>query len=107
MSAQVRGQAQRHTPGPWTLDTERTDDGTYFIQNSFGREGFAVAEVYGLQGDPESHANARLIAAAPEMLAALRTALALMDGATPDPNDGGAWMEAGDYASALLACVAA
>jgi hypothetical protein len=54
-----------HTPGPWTFDNEPTDDGTWYVQDSDGRDGQWVAEV-------ANEANARLIAAAPELLEALK-----------------------------------
>ena len=53
---------QKHTPGPWIADgtTVMTSDGIYLH----------VATTHFLTDRPE--ANARLIAAAPEMLAALK-----------------------------------
>lgn len=54
-----------HTPGPWTA--EQTDDaGRWFI--TAGYENIVSAQY----GNPLSEANARLIAAAPDLLAALR-----------------------------------
>lgn len=60
-------EATKHTPGPWALD----DDG--FVYG----EGFIVSDPH---SSPEidldeREANARLIAAAPELLAALEWAL--------------------------------
>ena len=61
--------AAKHTPGPWELDT------------TFGRQGliqpvgrdYPVAAVTGYYTNAgQTEANARLIAAAPEMLEALR-----------------------------------
>ena len=49
---------QQHTPGPWTLEAD--EDGTQVI---YGPDGHPLAEV--------DEANARLIAAAPALLAAL------------------------------------
>lgn len=54
-----------HTPGPWTL----------FDRLVQGRGGAPVAAVHG----PHAYANARLIAAAPELLAALKDAYAALD----------------------------
>ena len=48
----------RHTPGPWTM----------FDRLVQGRGGAPVAAVHG----PHAYANASLIAAAPELLAALK-----------------------------------
>ena len=57
-----------HTPGPWWVDGP--DEGIE-VHDTFGR----TASVWGDQDDnSEAWANARLIAAAPDMLDALRTA---------------------------------
>lgn len=60
----------KHTPGPWCLD----DDG--FVYG----EGFIVSDPHSSPDiDPdEREANARLIAAAPELLAALQWFCACM-----------------------------
>lgn len=70
-----------HTPGPWRI--VRTEDGFYFVEH--GRMGdpayLSVACIHGRQsyGKPRrpmplqnAEADAKLISAAPEMLAALR-----------------------------------
>jgi hypothetical protein len=55
----------KHTPGPWTVDN--CNAGAYrFIK----REGECVGYAYG--SSAQSEANAKLIAAAPEMAQALR-----------------------------------
>lgn len=58
------------TPGPWTVD-----DDTNYIRDS---RGFVVADLpsCGPNFDTPREANARLIAAAPEMLEALKALLA-------------------------------
>lgn len=59
-----------HTPGPWHL----SPDGRGIYQGRSGDTDVYVAEIfpnYGLTIE-EANANARLIAAAPELLAALR-----------------------------------
>lgn len=71
-----------HTPGPWkALDLDsRTDiDRTIEARTSVHNNPRSIARVYG-QGalarpDPVSLANARLIAAAPDLLAALEDLL--------------------------------
>lgn len=65
----------KYTPGPWCLDVEPSDDGTFFVQTPEGRDGQCIAEVYN-QTTPDTVANARLIAAAPELYEALRSLLA-------------------------------
>ena len=61
---QLRSPA-KHTPGPWSLGIETDDDRAQVINN----DGWHVAYV---ACDP-LEANARLIAAAPDLLAALET----------------------------------
>lgn len=72
-----------HTPGPWTLETVKTSIGSCHKVGKFpchGSHQFTAACVYvdgifpGMSSpiSDELLANARLIAAAPEMLAALR-----------------------------------
>jgi hypothetical protein len=82
----------KHTPGPWTVyefKTKDTDSGgaeTHIMcyANDDGEEGASLANVnrwtYG--DDPpteESAANAHLIAAAPDLLAALRRLVEVND----------------------------
>jgi hypothetical protein len=51
----------KHTPGPWTAEDEGAS------VHIAGHDGIWVAEVYGI----DDNANARLIAAAPDLLQAL------------------------------------
>lgn len=60
-----------HTPGPWRAEN---DDPTFLI---LGEDRVYIAEV-GLPG-VEMESNARLIAAAPDLLAALERCLAAED----------------------------
>jgi hypothetical protein len=55
-----------HTPGPWQVRDNRVE---------FGSDGYTVAVV--TKGCPEFEGNARLIAAAPELLAALERLLGI------------------------------
>jgi len=70
----------KHTKGPWVMDKR--------MENLVGVDGKRVC-VYGsglsFQGlpDPESVANAKLIAAAPEMLEALKKACLIMQREIP------------------------
>jgi len=61
----------KHTPGPW--HTGGQDD-----RIIYAADGFAVADATVFHGRPETH-NARLIAAAPELLDALKVLLSLHD----------------------------
>ncbi|MCA3704286.1 MAG: hypothetical protein INF12_14785 [Methylobacterium sp.] len=73
---------QSHTPGPWTLETVKTSCGICHRIGPFpwrdGRDNHACVYVDhasrdgSAPRDQELLANARLIAAAPELLAALR-----------------------------------
>jgi hypothetical protein len=75
----------KHTPGPWIASdhfVERRGGRTYIPVLRPGNDPVPVAvvhiEVDGY-GRGEGQANARLIAAAPDMLAALRGAMVLID----------------------------
>jgi hypothetical protein len=72
----------KHTPGPWTQDEFRTI-------NANGKT--LMVEGVALSGriDEETRANARLIAAAPELLAALQ---GLLKGIFDGPADADAAM---------------
>ena len=61
-----------YTPGPWHKGRGVI---VYAHDKNVGPEDFPVAECFGPQGIP----NARLIAAAPELLEALRRALPYLD----------------------------
>jgi len=68
-------EAVTHTPGPWTLNDRLNSEGRLAVC----QDGVAVALVCARGSSPasgpqyfEREANARLIAAAPELLAALR-----------------------------------
>lgn len=61
-----------HTPGPWTVDSN--GPGHEVVLARGGRH--AIAAVQGPEDHGENLANARLIAAAPELLIALRVLIA-------------------------------
>lgn len=68
----------KHTPRPWRIGP--LQEIIAAIPKNDPEGGFAIAEVYGDFGidpsrDPEAHANARLIAAAPDLLAACKEVL--------------------------------
>lgn len=62
---------QMHTPGPWKVRDYKTKDGGLWVDGGIARNRATgtVALVYPLSGQA---ANAHLIAAAPDMLAALK-----------------------------------
>lgn len=65
----------KHTPGPWT---DVSVDGSYWgVYSSSGDVVAQAQQIRPMKDDPtqiERHANARLIAAAPELLEALEAA---------------------------------
>ena len=66
-----------HTPGPWTLHEWRAYEGEKEAQYVITAQGVNIARP--LQYEPDSYANARLIAAAPDLLAACANALVDLD----------------------------
>jgi hypothetical protein len=74
-----------HTPGPWQAIRTNPHDGYdgFEIRAQPGPvlRGFTrtVADVYGLGSNEEHQANARLIAAAPDLLAMLKVAQLWLD----------------------------
>ena len=58
-----------HTPGPWSQGGLKTKDKHWMRSVNAGYDGVAWC---GAGDDATAHANARLIAAAPELLAILR-----------------------------------
>jgi hypothetical protein len=85
----------KHTPGPWTIEQCRNDDGSRFLTiNGQGPWGAWLADVQAgnINGKPanvtERHmANARLIAASPDLLSACESALALLTDPNAEPGD--------------------
>ncbi len=70
----------KHTPGPWELQGGYRDIMTKDARVCTVRHGYVTRETY--------HANARLIAAAPDLIAALRYVLELHDANEPiEPKD--------------------
>lgn len=85
----------KHTPGPWILAESvenrfsKTDMRRVRAANE-GAEHGAVCEVYGVRDGSTACANARLIAAAPELLEALVEATACGMAPISSAKDGGA-----------------
>lgn len=95
-----------HTPGPWaTVDAEwmisqRSGMGyRYFPVRSSGQT-WDIANVFADEDDPEMLANARLIAAAPELLQELKRLLSMWEKAIGWEKD---YMDMGDAARAAIA----
>lgn len=77
--------AASHTPGPWTAiepnSRESYGNDVWEVHDGYGR----TATVYGL--DPEGPNNARLIAAAPDLLAACESIRNWSEAGGGDDND--------------------
>ena len=70
----------KHTDGPWKIVTSETDQSEIYKGNG-RRPSRLIGTVNHGDGELEGKANARLIAAAPEMLALLQWAIGTM----PEP----------------------
>jgi hypothetical protein len=84
----------KHTPGPW-----QSSGTAVYAEN--GREILFGAHNTRSGDADERRANARLIAASPDLLAAARWMLALIDGGEPMPKPGD------EVTEALAAAIAA
>lgn len=74
-----------HTPGPWTISTSSPVDYALSIHGAPLKQsgGFpVVADILERTTDGTHEANARLIAAAPDLLEALRAVVSVADRAT-------------------------
>lgn len=74
-----------HTPGPWRRvhdhpNIECTNSIAYIRPTNGALLRDEIATLYSCDDDPEQSANANLIAAAPELLVALRDLVARCDG---------------------------
>lgn len=65
-----------HTPGPWLAGRPAQSESREMRITD--RDGFAIAEVFAMGPDGSAKGNATLIAAAPEMLQALRVIMPLL-----------------------------
>ncbi len=68
----------KHTPGPWTVFDAAKEDGISDFYGIDAPNGDAVV-LYDREGGIESEADARLIAAAPDLLEALQQLVACHD----------------------------
>lgn len=58
----------KHTRGPWKVGEELASDGDFVIKAT---SGYGIGQAWNLNGNTENAANAKMIAAAPELLEAL------------------------------------
>lgn len=82
MNGRISGGAVQHTPGPWRLTA--TSHGLRLAGEAPGKPGyFATLD----DSRPETRANARLIAAAPELLAACQELHRILHGGMTEDYD--------------------
>ena len=55
----------KHTRGPWKVGEELASDGDFVIKAT---SGYGIGQAWNLNGNTENAANAKMIAAAPELL---------------------------------------
>ncbi len=72
-----------HTPGPWQMDYDRNFD-RYNLRGRYSFGHFQGWSADGVTTEAEDKANARLIAAAPDLLNALELAVATIERLAPD-----------------------
>jgi len=86
----------KHTPGTWVVFDDHPDKACVHIREDNGFD--EIAAIYRYRGNPRDPlADARLIAAAPELLEALENLLKVHEG------EGGTQHHAGDIARAAIA----
>jgi len=75
---------KKHTPGPWKFGKELgARNGEWLVSFDAGSKGRGIAIAETRTGPGSEEATARLIAAAPELLAALETAYMALIGYLP------------------------
>lgn len=95
--ARAKRENAKHTPGPWTVLPEEADKDYLRIRGTRLGGRYKVANVHHIRyegvhavvrerDDAESMANARLIAAAPELLEALQGLVAVLDKQLHSPH---------------------
>lgn len=79
----------KHTPGPWWVDEPLEDGGTEPI---VANAQWVICEVAdGIDEDGAMEANARLIAAAPDLLAALENLTPILEAAESNASGNPEW----------------
>lgn len=110
MSTETKTEQATHTPGPWELKGERVDGKCIFVENDHDGWHRLAVEVDSDDCDTATAwANARLIAAAPELLEACRAALPLISAEADRRRDSGVpgyETEMDDLAGVLRAALA-
>ena len=73
----------QHTPAPWSVEVDHSSNSPEFIRTYVDGEMYDLASVL-CDETGNATANARLIAAAPDLLAAAQCALADFEGILPE-----------------------
>ena len=73
----------QHTPAPWSVEVDHSSNAPEFIRTYVDGEMYDLASVL-CDETGNATANARLIAAAPDLLAALQNVAACFDANDPD-----------------------
>ena len=80
--------AMTHTPGPWTTQDYYAEKSDWFDICAEHAENGIIGSTY-CQSYEQNRANAAMMAAAPDLYAALRDMLALYENAAPNAFDNG------------------
>ena len=75
----------KHTPGPWTANKPTRDNGRAEIHAGCMLVAQAFNWMLDAEGDEQCWADARLIAAAPDLLAALKELMVAADRVSAEP----------------------
>lgn len=88
MAPAIRGanMTQVHTPGPWAIEKPFQEIGLYVTAANPRRTNPLICYLSELPGKDEAQANARLIAAAPQLLEALEAAVQIIEQLIPEPS---------------------
>ena len=76
---------RKHTPGPWVVDESR-HDGSINRLEPFRHIGMCSQYQFNPGSRAENEANAKLMAAAPDLLTALEAAVAFITSHAADPD---------------------
>jgi len=99
--ADVLEKAAEHTPGPWATNggiVRTADENNLTVKR--------IASISGAFGDPEKIANALLIAAAPDMAAALAGVMDILGRAESNASGNPEWSYVGPRVIAARAAIA-
>lgn len=91
-----------YTPGPWTVEVDHASNTAEFVRAHLNGEAFDVASVL-CDETGNATENARLIAAAPDLLAALQNALDRFESIPAHQDEAGIYRHAAAIAKTAIA----